>query len=96
MNRQKLIRISAGLGLGQSARFLRKQQNLLWRFLLPGGYSPNRLIDHLAPHLVRPDTTLQGFHVFTFNELAETESWRRDRLARLSAERRRATAGSGP
>ncbi|MGQ4615616.1 methylenetetrahydrofolate reductase [Nocardia sp. R7R-8] len=37
VNRQKLIRISAGLGLGQSARFLQKQQSLFWRFLLPGG-----------------------------------------------------------
>ena len=85
VNRQKLVRISAGLGLGQSARFLRKQQSMLWRFFLPGGYSPNRLIERLAPHLGRPDNGLSGFHVFTFNELAGTEAWRRDRIERLSA-----------
>jgi len=84
VSRQKLVRISAGLGLGQSARFLKKQQNMLWRFFLPGGYSPNRLIERLTPGLGQPDTNLQGFHVFTFNELDRTEAWRQEWLARLS------------
>ncbi|WP_062432513.1 methylenetetrahydrofolate reductase [Herbidospora daliensis] len=73
VTRQKLIRISAGLGLGRSARFLRKQQNLAWRLLLPG-YRPNRLIAQLAPHV---GGLIAGFHLFTFNELAKTEAWRR-------------------
>ena len=83
VSRQKLVRISAGLGLGQSARFLKKQQSMFWRFFLPGGYSPNRLVQRLAPHFGQPHTNLQGFHVFTFNELEKTESWRKDWLARL-------------
>lgn len=84
VSRQKLVRISAGLGLGQSARFLKKQQSLFWRFFLPGGYSPNRLVERLAPAFGRPDNNLQGLHVFTFNELDKTEAWRREWLARLS------------
>jgi len=40
VNRQKLIRISASLGLGSSARFLQKQHGL-WRFFLPGAYNPH-------------------------------------------------------
>ncbi|MFY1637980.1 methylenetetrahydrofolate reductase [Solwaraspora sp. WMMB335] len=84
VSRQKLVRISAGLGLGQSARFLRKQQSMFWRFFLPGGYSPNRLVERLTPSFGLPDNNLQGFHVFTFNELEQTESWRREWLARLS------------
>ncbi len=83
VGRQKLIRISAGLGLGQSARFLKKQQNLLWRFFLPGGYRPDRLVRRLTPHLFEPGAHLAGFHLFTFNELAKTESWRRALLARV-------------
>jgi methylenetetrahydrofolate reductase (NADPH) len=83
VSRQKLVRISAGLGLGQSARFLAKQQNMFWRFFLPGGYRPDRLVDRLAPALGGP---LHGLHVFTFNELEKTEAWRRGRIARLSAE----------
>lgn len=84
VSRQKLIRISAGLGLGQSARFLKKQQNLLWRFFLPGGYSPNRLVTGLISSLERPGSQIRGFHVFTFNELEQTEAWRQDWLRRLS------------
>jgi methylenetetrahydrofolate reductase (NADPH) len=84
VSRQKLVRISAGLGLGQSARFLLKQQSMFWRFFLPGGYHPGRLAGRLAPHLHRPATHLDGFHFFTFNEVASTEAWRRSMLARSS------------
>jgi methylenetetrahydrofolate reductase (NADPH) len=75
VGRQKLVRISAGIGLGRSARFLQKQQGLLWRFLLPGSYDPTRLARRLGA--VAPGTNLRGLHLFTFNELAGTERWRR-------------------
>ncbi|MGW4488313.1 methylenetetrahydrofolate reductase [Amycolatopsis sp. NPDC004368] len=85
VNRQKLVRISAGIGLGQSARFLRKQQNLVWRLLLPHGYQPTKLARRLAAEAPRGGN-IGGLHVFTFNELAKTETWRRDLLARLDGE----------
>jgi len=78
--RAKLVRIAAGLGLGQSARFLAKQRGLVGRFLLPGGYRPDRLVRGLGPAFARG----AGLHVYTFNELAATESWRQSRLARLA------------
>ncbi len=84
VTRQKLVRISAGIGLGQSARFLAKQHSLFWRFFLPHGYRPDRLIDRLAPALGHPEQNLQGFHLFTFNEVARTEAWRQEWLERLS------------
>ncbi|HEY8482799.1 MAG TPA: methylenetetrahydrofolate reductase [Spirillospora sp.] len=84
VSRQKLIRVSAGLGLGQSARFLKKQQNLFWRFFLPGGYNPARLIERVTPAFAADDNGLRGFHIFTFNELESTEAWRRKWLSRLS------------
>jgi methylenetetrahydrofolate reductase (NADPH) len=87
VSRQKLVRVSAGLGLGQSARFLAKQQNLLWRFFLPGGYRPNRLVERLAPAFAQPDNGLCGLHVFTFNDLDSAEAWRQGWLARLSSAR---------
>jgi methylenetetrahydrofolate reductase (NADPH) len=83
VSRQKLVRISAHLGLGQSARFLLKQQSMFWRFFLPGGYHPGRLARRLAPHLQQPDAHLDGLHFFTFNEVAKTEAWRRSMLARI-------------
>jgi methylenetetrahydrofolate reductase (NADPH) len=57
---------------------------MFWRFFLPGGYSPDRLIQRLTPAFGGPDTGLEGLHVFTFNELDTTEAWRQRWLARLS------------
>jgi methylenetetrahydrofolate reductase (NADPH) len=84
VNRQKLIRISAGIGLGQSARFLRKQQSLLWRFLLPGGYDPTRLVRRIAAAAAQTTNNIKGLHIFTFNEIARTEAWRRELLSRAT------------
>jgi methylenetetrahydrofolate reductase (NADPH) len=84
VHRQKLIRVSGGLGIGESAKFLKKQQGLVWRFFVPGGYSPDKIIKGLVPHIGRPDNGLAGFHVFTFNDLAPTEAWRRRTLDNLA------------
>jgi methylenetetrahydrofolate reductase (NADH) len=84
VHRQKLLRISGSLGVGASASFLKKQQNLLWRFFLPGGYNPAKIIKGLAPHLGKPDNTLEGFHIFTFNDLQSTEAWRTKTLESLA------------
>jgi methylenetetrahydrofolate reductase (NADPH) len=84
VSRQKLVRISAGLGLGQSARFLRKQQSLFWRFLVPGGYHPTRLARQLGRAVTKTSNNVQRLHIFTFNELARAEAWRRDLLASVA------------
>ena len=47
----------------------------------PGGFSPDPLIDGLAPGLADRQRKIAGFHVFTFNDLADTEQWRQHRLA---------------
>jgi methylenetetrahydrofolate reductase (NADPH) len=83
VTRQKLVRISAGLGLGPSARFLLGQRNMFWRFFLPGGYQPDRHVQALAPRFGDPGHSLAGFHLFTFNELARTQAWREAWLQRL-------------
>jgi methylenetetrahydrofolate reductase (NADPH) len=84
VHRQKLLRVAGGLGLGESATFLKKQQTLLRRFFLPGGYRPDALLSGLAPHLGEADGAVAGFHVFTFNDLASTEAWRRRLLSDLT------------
>lgn len=80
VHRQKLLRVSGGLGVGESAKFLKKQQSLFWRFFIPGGYSPNKIVKGLAPHIGKPDNHLEGFHIFTFNDLGPTEKWRQQML----------------
>ena len=75
--RRKLLRISARIGVGESTRFLRKHGGALGRLLLRGSVGPGYLVDGLA----RREADVAGFHVYTFNELAETERWRRETLA---------------
>jgi len=83
VNRQKLMRISASIGLGESARFLKRQRNWLLKMFLPGGYSPDRLIRGLKPGFTDPESNVQGLHIYTFNEVEGTEAWRREMLGRL-------------
>ncbi len=85
VSRQKLLRISRGVGLGESARFLRKYGNWFVRFFLPGGYSPDRLVEGLTSSFADPESAVQGFHVYTFNEVEKTEAWRREKLDGMGA-----------
>lgn len=82
VSRQKLMRISAGLGLGQSANFLKKQQNMFWKFFTPSGYKPTNLVRDLVEHLAQQEMpVISGFHIYTFNDLANAEAWRRELIA---------------
>lgn len=85
VSRQKLMRVSAGIGLGESARFLKKYGNRFARFFLPGGYSPDRLIRGLTPSFADPHSDIRGFHIYTFNEFGKTEAWRREKLQSIEA-----------
>ena len=78
----KLMRISAGIGLGDSARFLKKYGSRFFRLLLPGRYDPEPLVRGLLPTLEDPANKVHGLHVFAFNEFGETEAWRRKILER--------------
>jgi methylenetetrahydrofolate reductase (NADPH) len=82
VQRAKLLRVSTRIGIGESIRFLRKHGNFVTRFLQPGGFSPDRLIKGLGPALADPEGKVAGFHVFTFNDVAETEAWRQQKLGR--------------
>jgi methylenetetrahydrofolate reductase (NADPH) len=85
VDRLKLLRISASIGLGESARFLRKHHNRLLRLFVPGGYNPGHLVEGIAPYLGDPRSNIRGFHIYTFNEVYKTEAWRRRELERLGA-----------
>ncbi|GAA3838505.1 methylenetetrahydrofolate reductase [Brevibacterium ammoniilyticum] len=75
IERTKLIRISSSVGVGESMNFLRKQQSMFWRFFVPGGYNPTKLVKAYRKHFSAPD--VEGFHIFTFNSVKSTEEWRR-------------------
>lgn len=79
----KLVRIAARIGVGESRRFLSKQRGLAGKLVRPGGYSPDDLVLGLAPLLAKPEAAVRGFHVYTFNQTADTETWRHDMLEQL-------------
>ena len=83
VNRQKLLRISASIGVGESARFLKRQRNWLLKMFLPGGYSPDRLIEGLKSGITDPESNIRGLHIYTFNEVKTTEAWRHEMMERL-------------
>ena len=78
----KLLRISARIGLGASARFLRAHRAWLKR-LITRSFSPEPLMRGLQPLFDDPAAGLAGLHVFTFNELERTERWRRTAIERF-------------
>lgn len=80
----KLVRISMKIGLGESARFLRHHSNWMSR-LMTRQFKPDPLLKGLAPTLADPAARVGGFHLYTFNEVARTERWRRQALERLGA-----------
>ena len=81
--RLKLLRISARIGVGQSMKFLSRHRGLLRSFVDPGGYSPDELLEDLAPILVDQEAAVTGVHIYTFNQIDTTERWRHQYLESL-------------
>jgi len=82
VERTKLLAMATKIGVGESTRFLTGHTSWFLRFAAPGGYSPERLLDRCAPVLVKPESRIGGLHIFTFNQVAETERWRAELLSR--------------
>ena len=69
------------IGLGESARFLAHHRGWLQR-LITRRFRPDALLRGLAPLAADPEAGIAGLHLYTFNEVARTERWRRSALAR--------------
>ncbi|MEU6069637.1 MULTISPECIES: methylenetetrahydrofolate reductase [Streptomyces] len=83
VQRAKLLSMATKIGVGESTRFLTRHASWFLRFATPGGYVPERLLGRSADALAAPSAGVAGLHVFTFNQVAETERWRRALLDRL-------------
>jgi methylenetetrahydrofolate reductase (NADPH) len=91
--RARLLRMAAVAGASESARFITRHPGWVLRFWEPGGYSPDRLLDHAAVDLTSPGAGVAGLHLFTFNQLQQAEQWRRAALERTGIGSSLATAG---
>lgn len=76
---KKLLRISFKIGVGDSARFLTKNGGVLKTLLKPH-YSPDDLVENLAPCIGEASYDIRGLHFYTFNQTAALEEWRRPLL----------------
>ncbi|ALV37385.1 methylenetetrahydrofolate reductase [Streptomyces sp. CdTB01] len=83
VQRAKLLAVATKIGVGESARFLSRHPSWFLRFAAPGGHSPERLLERGETALTAPASGVAGLHLFTFNQIAETERWRRAALERL-------------
>ena len=80
VERKKLMRISLRIGVSDSARFLAKHAGLVASLLKSRVYTPDELVEELAPHVGDRDNNIAGFHAYTFNQVEGTEEWRLRRL----------------
>jgi methylenetetrahydrofolate reductase (NADPH) len=85
--RTRLLRMAAVAGASESARFITRHPGWILRFLVPGGYSPDRLLERAAAVLAAPVSGVAGLHLFTFNQLQEAEQWRRAALERTGIDK---------
>ncbi len=82
VDRTQLLSMATKIGVGESTRFLAKNRGAFARIAAPGGYDPLRLLTRAAGVLGDDQMFVSGLHLFTFNQVAETEVWRRAQLAR--------------
>lgn len=79
IDRMKLISLSTKLDIGSSVRFLKKNTGAISRLLRPGGYNPVKFLSPLAK--VADELNIEGIHMFTFNNIADTAAWQRQQLS---------------
>jgi methylenetetrahydrofolate reductase (NADPH) len=75
----KLLSISARIGVKDASKFVLRNYRFVGQLLRSGGvYKPTALMRQLAPVIADPTAEVIGLHVYTFNNVAPTEEWRRD------------------
>jgi methylenetetrahydrofolate reductase (NADPH) len=85
VDRMKLFRTSLRIGVGESARFARKQSSLAGKLLKSSCYRPDELVLNLAPAVEDAELGVGGFYLFSFNQVQDTIAWREEVLARLAS-----------
>jgi methylenetetrahydrofolate reductase (NADPH) len=83
VDRTRLMAMATRIGVGESTRFLVKHKGTLARLAAPGGFTGERFLEQCAPTVAMPGSLVEGLHVFTFNQIPQTEAWRNDLLGRL-------------
>jgi methylenetetrahydrofolate reductase (NADPH) len=82
---QRLLAISARIGVADTHRFLVKNTQFIARLIRSGGfYRPDGLLEGLAPVIADPGSGIVDLHLYTFNAVDVTERWRQAFLEKLA------------
>jgi methylenetetrahydrofolate reductase (NADPH) len=79
VDKAKLLTMGARLGIGDSLKYLRKNMGAVIKMMTTVSYDPNDLLLPLSSDLL--DFGVTGMHVFTFNQVEATNTWRESVLA---------------
>ena len=79
VDKTKLLTMGARLGVGDSLKYLRKNVGAVVKMMTTLSYDPNDLLLPLSADLV--DLGVTGLHMFTFNQVEATNTWRESVLA---------------
>ncbi|CAA9362372.1 MAG: 5,10-methylenetetrahydrofolate reductase [uncultured Nocardioidaceae bacterium] len=82
VDRLRLLRIAARIGVGTSLRFIRRQHDGA-TLLRRSGYRPDDVLTGLTADAGRGSPEVAGLQVYTLGDVAATERWRRELLERL-------------
>lgn len=82
VDQAKLVKVATKIGVDDTARFVSGHWRSALRLSTPGAYNPTRLLARLDSLIADPNMGIIGVHVFTFNQVAETEAWRESLRAR--------------
>jgi methylenetetrahydrofolate reductase (NADPH) len=80
----KLMTIAAKIGVADSARYLKKNRQMVGHLMNPGSFGPDAFLEALAPAIADPAANVGGLHLFTFNQVEETAAWQQRMLVRLA------------
>jgi len=81
---QKLLSIAARIGVKDAKRFLVKNVRFVTGMARSGGfYKPTGFVEDLAPLFADPAARVTGLHLYTFNAVEASESWRQSMLEKL-------------
>ena len=82
---QRLLAISARIGVADTHRFLVKNTQFIARLIRSGGfYRPDGLLEGLARVIADPASGIVDLHLYTFNAVDVTERWRQEFLGKLA------------
>ena len=87
IERTRLLKMAAKAGVAESSRFMARHGEWFVRLGAPGAYSPERLLGDVSSALTAADAGVDGLHIFTFNQVQQTEQWRQELLDRASVPR---------